>query len=44
VPDEVDIVEVLADRFRGLDPTAGSTDRVETGVDASYVLAQLVPR
>jgi hypothetical protein len=43
VPDEVDVVEVLGDRLGRPGPTARSTDQLETGVDASDVVMQVIP-
>jgi hypothetical protein len=43
VPDEVDVVEVLGYRLGRPAPAARSTDQLEAGVDASDVVAQVVP-
>jgi len=43
VPDEVDVVELGADRLGRPGSAAGSTDQVEAGVDASDVVVQVFP-
>ena len=41
VPDQVDVVEVLGDRFCGPATASGTPDQLEAGVDPGYVVLQI---